>query len=343
MADNTNRQKLYSNLVNDGLYTKSYEEFSSQYSNPEAQARLHKVLLEDGLYTKSAKDFSAQYFSDASPIEKKKIPPKPTALPSTSTPPKSSLALGQQVLTGPSASFTAAPTKKKELAKPVRQSEGTLLQPTKTAEGLDVPGRFDVFKQGWKNLDTDISTNVAKQRQNQNAQLQDLTLSANRLDAERQKFEQKVSQFDAAYKADPSNPILKEKQNELIKEQSLLNSRLDSFKFQKDALKRSDAVVSQAIKDKNATISTLEDYKNEFLSAGAGAFATLLSFPAYVQNTVLDLELAANGLDDDFNRLPASAKKEVRRAVLSASAGQVDMNAGVTSVSYTHLRAHETG
>ena len=333
--DNTSRQKLHDLMVEQNLYSKSYNEFENQFSNPESQKKLYGLLKKEGLYSKPESEFSTQFFASEPAVEKKKIPPTPkgpTALPSTSTPPKSSLALGQQVVTGPSASFTAAPVKKfVQPQKPVRQSEGTLLQPTKTAEGLDVPDRFNVIKQGWKNLDTDISTNVNKQRQNQNSQLQDLTLSANRLDADRQKFEQKVTQFDAEYKSNPNNPALKQKQDELIKEQSLLNSRLDSFKFQKNALKNSNAVVSQAIKDKNATISTLEDYGNELLSAGAGAFATLLTFPAYVQNTVLDLELAANGLDDDFNRLPASAKKEVRRAVLSASAGQVDMNAGVNS------------
>ena len=71
MVDNPNKRKLFNNLVQDGLYTKSYEEFSNKYSTPESQAKLHQGLVKDGLYTKSTKDFSLQYFSDEPSIEKK--------------------------------------------------------------------------------------------------------------------------------------------------------------------------------------------------------------------------------------------------------------------------------
>jgi hypothetical protein len=145
MADNTSRQKLYSNLVKDGLYTKSYDEFSSQYSTPEAQAKLHKGLLEDGLYTKSAKDFSAQYFSDAPVVEKKNPIQKSlkpvTAGPSTQAKPKSSLGLGGQLITGPSASIPSQP---------------------KTVEGKQKVGALDDLWNTFKGAGLNTLANIAK-------------------------------------------------------------------------------------------------------------------------------------------------------------------------------------
>lgn len=234
---------------------------------------------------------------------------KPTASPVTSKTTKPSSDLLHQVVSGPSASFSAAPTKKKEAPKPVRQSEGTLLQPTKTQEGLDVAGRFDVLKKGWKNLDTDISTNVNRQRELQQTQLQDLTYSANKLEQDKNKFQQKVDQFEQDYKANPSNPALAQKQKELLDEQKNLSSRLDSFKFQKDALEKSDAVVSQAIKDKNASISELENFWNEIKGAGAKTIAIFDSLPAYASTLAFEQIKIASGKSEEFNRLPASAKK----------------------------------
>lgn len=318
MAENPNKRKLYNNLVQDGLYSRSYEEFSSKYSTPEAQSKLHSGLVSDGLYSKSAQDFTSQYFSDSEPkVEKKNPNPtptvekKPTALPVTSKTTKPSSDLLHQVVSGPSASFSAAPTKKKEAPKPVRQSEGTLLQPTKTQEGLDVAGRFDVLKKGWKNLDTDISTNVNRQRELQQTQLKDLTYSANKLEQDKNKFQQKVDQFEQEYKTNPTNPDLAIKQKQLLDEQKNLSSRLDSFKFQKDALDKSDAVVSQAIKDKNATIGELENFWNEIKGAGAKTIAIFDSLPAYASTLAFEQAMIASGKSEEFNKLPASAKKTI--------------------------------
>jgi len=146
MADNTNKQKLYDVIVSEGLYTKSYDDFNSQYSNPEAKTKLYNVLKDRGLYSKSPADFENKYFS-ASPIVEKKNPiqnPKPVIKPATVSPSaskttKPSLGLGQQVITGPSASFLAAPTKAPAQPKavtapqqnvsvtPTMQSQGQLL------------------------------------------------------------------------------------------------------------------------------------------------------------------------------------------------------------------------
>jgi hypothetical protein len=234
---------------------------------------------------------------------------KPTASPVTSKTTKPSSDLLHQVVSGPSASFSAAPTKKKEAPKPVRQSEGTLLQPTKTKEGLDVAGRFDVLKKGWKNLDTDISTNVNRQRELQQTQLKDLTYSANKLEQDKNKFQQKIDKYKDDFYANPNDPTLDIRHKEILQDQDKLQARLDAFKFQKDALEKSDAVVSQAIKDKNASISELENFWNEIKGAGAKTIAIFDSLPAYASTLAFEQIKIASGKSEEFNRLPASAKK----------------------------------
>ncbi len=262
-------------------------------------------------------DFGAPEAQKKNPNPTPQSVKKPTALPSASKTTKPSSDLLGQVVSGPSASFVAAPTKKKEAPKPVTQSEGTLLQPSKTKEGLDVAGRFDVLKKGWKNLDTDISTNVNRQRELQQTQLKDLTYSANKLEQDKNKFQQKISQFEADYNADKSNPELIKRQKELQQEQERLNSRLDSFKFQKDALDKSDAVVSQTIKDKNATISELDNFGRQLIGAGAKAISAFDAIPMLAFNGYLDLTMAATGKSDEFNKLPAAAKQELRKQLMA--------------------------
>lgn len=77
MTDPTNptrpnkaHQQLYQGLTEKGLYTKSYEDFTVQFSNPKAQKELYGGLVSEGLYTKSADDFYAQFFD----VKKKKKP-----------------------------------------------------------------------------------------------------------------------------------------------------------------------------------------------------------------------------------------------------------------------------
>lgn len=77
MPDNS--QLLYNGLKEQGLYTKSYQDFTSQFSTPEARQQLYEGMNEKGLYTKSAEDFNAQFFSV--PI-KKKDSPTTTSIPS---------------------------------------------------------------------------------------------------------------------------------------------------------------------------------------------------------------------------------------------------------------------
>ena len=51
-------EKLHSALVENGTYTKSYEEFVSQFSTSDKQNSLYKALSGAGDYTKSSKVFN---------------------------------------------------------------------------------------------------------------------------------------------------------------------------------------------------------------------------------------------------------------------------------------------
>ena len=72
--DNTSRKKLHNLLVSENLYTKSFDDFEKQFSNPESQKKLHGLLVEEDLYTKPETEFYTQFFGDA----KKKNPSTPT-------------------------------------------------------------------------------------------------------------------------------------------------------------------------------------------------------------------------------------------------------------------------
>ena len=54
---------LHSALVENGTYTKSYEEFKNQFSTANTQNLLYKALNGSGDYTKSKKEFKSQFFT----------------------------------------------------------------------------------------------------------------------------------------------------------------------------------------------------------------------------------------------------------------------------------------
>ena len=67
MEDNT--QLLYKTLTDKGLYTKTYDEFVSKYSNSESRRLMFDVVSKEGLYTKTYEEFTGKYF----PEVKKKV------------------------------------------------------------------------------------------------------------------------------------------------------------------------------------------------------------------------------------------------------------------------------
>ena len=65
------QEELYKILSDKKLYTKSFDDFKSQFSVPEGQAKLYQGMVDKGLYKKSQKDFTNQFFG----AEKKKSNP----------------------------------------------------------------------------------------------------------------------------------------------------------------------------------------------------------------------------------------------------------------------------
>ena len=56
-----NLQKLYNVLTQQGLYTKSYDEFEQQYQDEAYRDKVYNVAVQQGLYTKSQDEFNQQY------------------------------------------------------------------------------------------------------------------------------------------------------------------------------------------------------------------------------------------------------------------------------------------
>ena len=60
-------RQLYDQLLNQGLYTKSFEEFQGQFATAGAQQQLYDNLHKQNLYTKSLEDFQSQFFTPSQP------------------------------------------------------------------------------------------------------------------------------------------------------------------------------------------------------------------------------------------------------------------------------------
>lgn len=59
-----NKQKLFESLKSKGLYTKSFDDFNSQFSDSEKVDKLYQKLSSKGLYTRSGSEFTDQFFPD---------------------------------------------------------------------------------------------------------------------------------------------------------------------------------------------------------------------------------------------------------------------------------------
>ena len=56
-------QNLYNYLVQNGDYTKSYDDFKSQFDTVASQSALYNYMNENQTYTKSQQEFLNQFFS----------------------------------------------------------------------------------------------------------------------------------------------------------------------------------------------------------------------------------------------------------------------------------------
>lgn len=85
-----NPKSLYQKLSDNGLYTKTYEDFVGQYGNPTGQKELYNKLSSNGLYTKSEQDFVGQYWApekknSMASVGQQKAPTIPSVSPKTSS------------------------------------------------------------------------------------------------------------------------------------------------------------------------------------------------------------------------------------------------------------------
>ena len=111
---------LYEGLNEQGLYTKSYEEFSMQFSTPESQKALFDAVSGQGLYTKSPDEFYSQFFNvkkkdkaDLPPVQFGARTAQPILAPDSegaSTGSTSDTSQGQQEPSGDSGSATVEPS-----------------------------------------------------------------------------------------------------------------------------------------------------------------------------------------------------------------------------------------
>jgi len=63
--------KLWKSLNEDGLYTKSYEDFRQQFSSPQKLYSLYTMMKSDGYYTKPIEDFQTQYWEEPTATQNK--------------------------------------------------------------------------------------------------------------------------------------------------------------------------------------------------------------------------------------------------------------------------------
>ena len=73
---NESHQKLYDLLIDQKLYSKSYDEFTSQFEDEEKQQKLYDLIQQQNLYSKSYDEFTQQFFSQ----KKRMVHPNWTSL-----------------------------------------------------------------------------------------------------------------------------------------------------------------------------------------------------------------------------------------------------------------------
>jgi regulator of replication initiation timing len=99
-GDDPPYKKLWKGLVDEGLYSGSFEDFQKKYSTSQEIEKLHKGLVEEDLYSKGVDDFYIQYFPE---LKKKDIQS-----------PGQNLQNGGQAGTSPTQSQSQLPSKSEE-------------------------------------------------------------------------------------------------------------------------------------------------------------------------------------------------------------------------------------
>ena len=241
------QEELYKILSDKKLYTKSFDEFKSQFSVPEGQAKLYQGMVDKGLYKKSQKDFTNQFFGaeKKNPIQPGNIE-KATALPQVSEKPKSSSGGGMVAM---------APTSESELPQPKPgQSQGALLIPPKevqlpitgTIKGVQPFGNYDVTKKGWFNPNADIKIDIPVVRKKTLQASKDLAQQAKSLDQESTLLDNEIAASREYAKKNSNDPLLQQKSRDLDDKIDLYNKKLRQFKVDRFNVNQDRAELKKA-------------------------------------------------------------------------------------------------
>jgi hypothetical protein len=241
------QEELYKILSDKKLYTKSFDEFKSQFSVPEGQAKLYQGMVDKGLYKKSQKDFTNQFFGaeKKNPIQPGNIE-KATDLPQVLEKPKSSSGGGMVAM---------APTSESELPQPKPgQSQGALLIPPKevqlpitgTIKGVQPFGNYDVTKKGWFNPNADIKIDIPVVRKKTLQASKDLAQQAKSLDQESILLDNEIVASREYAKKNSNDPLLQQKSRDLDDKIDLYNKKLRQFKVDRFNVNQDRAELKKA-------------------------------------------------------------------------------------------------
>jgi len=204
--DNTSRKKLHNLLVSENLYTKSFDDFEKQFSNPESQKKLHGLLVSEDLYTKPESEFYAQFFGEA----KKKNPSQPT----------------EEVVSvsGASASPTVPQQKGSILKSPTQgESQGLLLiDPSKKKNKFDYTNPVFFAPKGSVTKDVNYIGKALGSKS------KDLSIKQSDLKKRADLLSKQYDELNAYIELNPNDPSVNAKISALENQKALLNKESET-------------------------------------------------------------------------------------------------------------------
>jgi hypothetical protein len=232
------QEELYKLLNTNKLYTKSFDEFKSQFSNPESQSKLYDGLVQKGLYKKPQKDFTNQFFGveKKNPIQTGKTKEATVSQPPLAKP-KSSSGGGMLQMAAPSESELPLPK--------AGESQGKLLIPEKKTA---VPSlkKFDVTAPGWFNPNKPIKIDVPTVTKNVAIASKELAQQSKILNQDKVKLDAEIKSFEDTYKANPKNPNLNQLKQQLDNKVEAYNTLYNKFQLDINNVNRDRADIKKA-------------------------------------------------------------------------------------------------
>ena len=253
------QEELYKLISENDLYTKSFDEFKTQFANPQSQSRLYNGMVSEGLYPvdKPKEEFVNQFFGaeKKNPIQTVETEDVTVSQP-ISEKPKSSSGGGMVAM---------APTSESESQKPKPgQSQGALLIPPKevklpstgTLKGVQDLSNYDVTKVNWFNPNKPVKIDIPAVTKNVTDASRQLAKQSKILDQNKVQLDFDVKAFENAYKVnpnDPNLPTLKLELDKKINAHNALNSQfqLDVNTVSQDQGELKKAMAEQFIDDKD--------------------------------------------------------------------------------------------